>query len=125
MGTKCVIAQSNEQGEGIAIFVGFGGEPQEIGHILFTDYQNPEKVKELIDGGDARTISPELDDVNRYDDDCIPAPFSMGMTSIDGVMSKEDLGLHYAYLHTPMGWTFRKHDSAWRPLTFNIVDAPM
>ena len=74
MGTRSTIALEYADGSVGQIYCHWDGYLEHNGKILFNDYTDPFKVRELLDGGDMSTLSERVDSCgfykNRWEDCC-------------------------------------------------------
>jgi hypothetical protein len=61
MATRSRIAIEDEKGTVRSIYSHWDGYPSHNGKILFEHFQNPEKVKNLIELGDISSLAPEIE----------------------------------------------------------------
>lgn len=69
MSTRCFIGYRTEDKKINGVYCGHDGYPSYVGRILLDNYQDLEKVKELIARGDFSSIGETPDECDWYDDD--------------------------------------------------------
>lgn len=135
MSTRSRIGIINK-GEVVAdtVYCHWDGSPQYVGWILKLYYTNPEKIKELISGGDLSSIGEfigekhDFDKRNEHEDWCTYYKRDRGEDGVDPQWlspSKfwEDSGEEYNYLFkVETGkWYYRGYTSnRWRILANNV-----
>lgn len=66
MSTRSRIGKEQENGTVRSIYSHSDGYPHGVGKILLSNYQDPQKLEELINLGDISYLQPELDQVIAY-----------------------------------------------------------
>ena len=66
MATSSRIGKEQENGTVRSIYINWDGYPHGVGKILLSNYQDLQKVEELINLGDISSLQPELDQVIAY-----------------------------------------------------------
>ena len=61
MSTRCFIGTRNNDGTIHAIYCHFDGYIECVGETLFKHYQDPDKIRKLINGGDISMLDERID----------------------------------------------------------------
>lgn len=69
MSTRCRIGIQNEDGSIDNIYSHSDGYPAYVGKMLFENYQNPEKIRELMALGDVSILRAEIGEKHPFDEE--------------------------------------------------------
>ena len=129
MSTRSIVGYVDRDGYGNASYVHDDGYPAGgVGETLMKHWQDWGKVRQLVDGGDMRSIAgrTELEEIEHYNDnDFYPVALTPDKPSFFD-MDWQDIGdVRYVYLFTPDGWFGRasgRHGGQVVPILHMVED---
>lgn len=119
MPTRSLVGYQDSDGHGSVVYVHLDGYPAGVGQTLLEHWDDPDKVKDLVDGGSIHRLAARstLDDVEYHSVEGYPVSLAPDETPFF------DRSWHaypeYLYLHTPDGWfgkSLLKGDTAVKPI---------
>ena len=148
MGTRSIVGYMNRDGSGAATFVGLDGYPTGLGMVLLRNWDDPDLVTPLVDGGNIVAVFDKNDDpdllqhyADRFDavaqdgtdgarqviylkreHHTFPVPLDRQSGFFERVWAED---IEYLYLHTPDGWLARPltwEDTSVRPIPLLVDD---
>ncbi|MCY4578432.1 MAG: hypothetical protein OXD31_05230 [Chloroflexi bacterium] len=119
MPTRSLVGYQDKDGYGAAVYVQLDGYPAGVGRTLLEHWDDPDKVKSLVDGGSIHRLSARttLDDVE-YGPQVEGYPAFLTPDDTPFFDRNWDAYPEYIYLHTPDGWFGKslQGDTAVKPI---------
>lgn len=104
MSTRSRIAYNDGKNVYMSVYCHFDGYVEGVGQVLFHYYNDFDKAKALVDGGDMSSVSPNVNDISRYDDGDTYPLICEGIKELIDYFDKSDQ--EFLYVFEDGRWTY-------------------
>ena len=119
MATRSNIAIINEDGTLDMVYCHWDGYPSHNGAILLKHYTDPDKVRQLVDGGGISVLAASLESTVFYIRDRGESAEMNGPGRFSCLTNAQSDMQEYLYVFNPktLSWSFSDHGHPFEPLT--------
>ena len=119
MATRSLIGYLEPDGTYTAIYCHNDGYLSYNGFILLNHYNDIEKIKNLLSGGDVSSLKEEIEETKYFKDDSSPCNYKFH--EIEEIF--KDYWIEYIYVFSSKdGWSFSKDFKEYKKLTLEEIE---